>query len=109
MGVKGRMWRVMKKMYAVLLEGEKSDMFKIEQGVAQGCSLFPIRPEPIIPNILPIILFQISTSFSLLFLFFDLLFSLFDLLFSHRSKYKHENVQNSHYKTQEFAQVLMFG
>ena len=27
---------------AVLLEGEKSDTFKIEQGVAQGCSLSPI-------------------------------------------------------------------
>ena len=44
MGVKGRMWRVIKKMYecsksAVLLEGEKSDTFTIEQGVAQGCSL----------------------------------------------------------------------
>ena len=41
MGVKGR------KMYessksAVLLEGEKSDTFTIEQGVAQGCSLSPI-------------------------------------------------------------------
>ena len=47
MGVKGRMWRVIKKMYmssrnAVLLEGEKSDSFNVEQGVAQGCSLFPI-------------------------------------------------------------------
>ena len=34
-GVKGRMWRVIKKMYessksGVLLEGEKSDTFKIE-------------------------------------------------------------------------------
>ena len=41
------MWRVIKKMYessksAVLLEGEKSDAFTIEQGVAQGCSLSPI-------------------------------------------------------------------
>ena len=41
------MWRVIKKMYessksAVLLEGEKSDTFTIEQGVAQGCSLSPI-------------------------------------------------------------------
>ena len=47
MGVKQRMWRVIKKMYessksAVHLEGEKSDIFKIEQGVAQGCSLSPI-------------------------------------------------------------------
>ena len=47
MGVKGRMWRVIKKMYmssrsAVLLEGEKSDSFNVEQGVAQGCSLSPI-------------------------------------------------------------------
>ena len=47
MGVKGRMWPVIKKMYessksVVLLEMEKSDMFKIEQGVAQGCSLSPI-------------------------------------------------------------------
>ena len=47
MGVKGRMWRVIKKMVessksGVLLEGEKSDTFKIEQGVAQGCSLSPI-------------------------------------------------------------------
>ena len=47
MGVKGRMWRVIKKMYeasrsTVLLEGEKSAMFSVEQGVAQGCSLSPI-------------------------------------------------------------------
>ena len=46
MGVKGRMWRVIKKMYessnsAILLDGAKSDTFKIEQGVAQGCSLSP--------------------------------------------------------------------
>ena len=47
MGVNGRMWCVIKKMYessksAVLLEGEKSDTFTIEQGVAQGCSLSSI-------------------------------------------------------------------
>ena len=47
MGIKGRMWRVIKKMYmssrsAVLLEGEKSDSFNVDQGVAQGCSLSPI-------------------------------------------------------------------
>ena len=47
MGVKGRVWRVIKKMYmssrsAVLLEGEKSDSFNVEQSVAHGCSLSPI-------------------------------------------------------------------
>ena len=44
MGVKGRIWRVIKKMYesfrsAVLLQCEQSAAFNIEQGVAQGCSL----------------------------------------------------------------------
>ena len=47
MGVKGKMWRVIKTMSnssrsAVLLEGEKSSTFSVEQGVAQGCSLSPI-------------------------------------------------------------------
>ena len=47
MGVRGKVWRVIKQMYefsrsAVLLEGEKSDTFSLEQGVAQGCSLSPI-------------------------------------------------------------------
>ena len=47
MGVKGRMWRVIKKIYeasrsTVLLEREKSAMFSVEQGVALGCSLSPI-------------------------------------------------------------------
>ena len=46
-GVQGKMWRVIKGMYessrsAVLLEGEKSEVFDVEQGVAQGCSLSPI-------------------------------------------------------------------
>ena len=46
-GIKERMWRVIKKMYevsrsAVLLEGEKSTTFSLEQGVAQGCSLSPV-------------------------------------------------------------------
>ena len=43
MGVKGRMWRVIKKMYEAskTTEGEKSAMFSVEQGVAQGCSLSP--------------------------------------------------------------------
>ena len=44
------MWRVTKKMYAesksvVFLEGEKSEGFSVEQGVADGCtcSLLPIH------------------------------------------------------------------
>jgi hypothetical protein len=46
-GVRGKMWRVIKKMYeysksAVLLDGERSEAFDVEQGVAQGCSLSPI-------------------------------------------------------------------
>ena len=45
--MKGKMWRVIKTMFnssrsAVLLEGEKSSTFSVEQGVAQGCSLSPI-------------------------------------------------------------------
>ena len=44
MGVKGKMSHVIKKMYeasrsAVFLVGEKSAVFRLEQGVAQGCSL----------------------------------------------------------------------
>ena len=51
MGVKGRIWRVIKKMYmssrsAVILEGEKSDSFNVEVNVAQGCSLPPIVYPP---------------------------------------------------------------
>ena len=47
MGVKGKMWRVVKTMYessrsAVLLDGEQSAAFSVDQGVAQGCSLSPI-------------------------------------------------------------------
>ena len=47
MGVRGKMWRVIKKMYEesksmVFLDGERSEGFKVEQGVAQGCSLSPI-------------------------------------------------------------------
>ena len=38
---------IIKKMYeasrsAVFLEGEKSAVFRLEEGVAQGCSLSPI-------------------------------------------------------------------
>ena len=47
MGIRGKVWRVIIQMYefsrsAVFLEGEKSDTFSLEQGVAQGCSLSPI-------------------------------------------------------------------
>ena len=47
MGIRGKMWRVIKNMYkesrsVVFLEGQKSDSFKLEQGVTQGCSLSPI-------------------------------------------------------------------
>ena len=41
------MWRVIKRMYdssksAVLLDGERSEAFHVEKGVAQGCSLSQI-------------------------------------------------------------------
>ena len=47
LGVRGKMWRVIKEMYsvsrsAVLLYGECSEAFDVQQGVAQGCSLSPI-------------------------------------------------------------------
>ena len=44
LGVKGGMWHVINEVSrsAVLLEGEKSTTFTLEQGVAQGCSLPPI-------------------------------------------------------------------
>ena len=43
-GCEGRMWHVIKNVYeasrsAISLEGEKSAAFRVEQGVAQGCSL----------------------------------------------------------------------
>ena len=47
MGVKGRMLCVIKKMYesrssriAILLERKKSDLFNLEQSLAQGCIYF---------------------------------------------------------------------
>ena len=41
--MQGKMWRVIKAMYessrsAVLLDGTKSEVFDVEQGVAQGCT-----------------------------------------------------------------------
>ena len=46
MGVTGRMWHVIMKMNecsksVILLEREKSDASKVEQGVAHGCSFYP--------------------------------------------------------------------
>ena len=40
-GVRGKMWRVTKRMYespksVVLLDGERSEAFDVEQGVGQG-------------------------------------------------------------------------
>ena len=42
--MKGKLWCVVKRMYKasrspVLLDGAKSCMFTVEQGVAQGCGL----------------------------------------------------------------------
>ena len=47
LGVRGRMWRVIKNIYditqsAVLLEGEISEPFNVGQGVAQGCGMSSI-------------------------------------------------------------------
>ena len=46
-GVREKIWRGTDRMYkssnsAVLLDGEQSEAFDVEQGVAQGCSLSPI-------------------------------------------------------------------
>ena len=45
--MKGRMWQVIKRTHeasrsAVLLDGEKSASFSVEQGVAKDCSSSPI-------------------------------------------------------------------
>ena len=47
LGVRGLMWRVIKELYrvsrsAVLLDGECSEAFDVQQGVAQGYSFSPI-------------------------------------------------------------------
>ena len=58
--MKGKMWHVIKTMYnysrsAFLLEGEKSSTLRVEQGVAQGCSLSPILFSVFISDLLDII------------------------------------------------------
>ena len=46
MGIKGKLWRVIRSLYVnnrscVFLEGKSSEFFPINQGVAQGCTLSP--------------------------------------------------------------------
>ena len=46
MGIKGKMWRIVRSLYAnnrscIFLEGKCSDFFPVNQGVAQGCTLSP--------------------------------------------------------------------
>ena len=43
MGVRGKVWQMYEfSRSAVPLEGEKSDTFSLDQGIAQGCSLSPV-------------------------------------------------------------------
>ena len=56
-GIRGKMWQVIKEMYAeskgvVFLGGEKSEGFSVEQGVAEGCSLSRIHSFVFINNFL---------------------------------------------------------
>ena len=46
MGIKGKLWRVVRSLYAnnrscVFLEGNSSEFFSINQGFSQGCTLSP--------------------------------------------------------------------
>ena len=46
-GVKGKMWRVLKSIYAtvescVVIDGRLTDWFPIDTGVRQGCVLSPL-------------------------------------------------------------------
>ena len=46
MGIRGKMWRVVRSMYvnnksSIFLEGKASEFFPITQGVSQGCTLSP--------------------------------------------------------------------
>jgi hypothetical protein len=45
-GVRGKMWRVLRNLYSgtqncVIVGGEKTDFFEVEEGVRQGCVLSP--------------------------------------------------------------------
>ena len=58
--MKGKMWRVFKKMHeasrsAVFLEGEKSAVFRLEQCVAQGCNLSLILLSVFINDLLKVV------------------------------------------------------
>ncbi|CAB1098869.1 unnamed protein product [Ectocarpus sp. CCAP 1310/34] len=59
-GIKGKMWRVLKKMTectksAVMLDGELSKFFDIEQGVPQGCTLPPTLFQVFINDLLEVV------------------------------------------------------
>ncbi|CAB1117831.1 unnamed protein product [Ectocarpus sp. CCAP 1310/34] len=59
-GIKGEMWRVLKKMTectrsAVMLDGELSKFFDIEQGVPQGCTLSPTLFQVFINDLLEVV------------------------------------------------------
>ncbi|CAB1098704.1 unnamed protein product [Ectocarpus sp. CCAP 1310/34] len=59
-GIKGKMWRVLKKMTectksAVMLDGELSKFFDIEQGVPQGCTLSPTLFQVFINDLLEVV------------------------------------------------------
>ncbi|CAB1106679.1 unnamed protein product [Ectocarpus sp. CCAP 1310/34] len=59
-GIKRKMWRVLKKMTectksAVMLDGELSKFFDIEQGVPQGCTLSPTLFQVFINDLLEVV------------------------------------------------------
>ncbi|CAB1105020.1 unnamed protein product [Ectocarpus sp. CCAP 1310/34] len=59
-GIKGKMWRVLTTMTectkrAVMLAGELSEFFNIEQGVPQGCTLSPTLFQVLINDLLKVV------------------------------------------------------
>ncbi|CAB1115356.1 unnamed protein product [Ectocarpus sp. CCAP 1310/34] len=59
-GIKGKMWRVLKKILEctkseVMLDGELSKFFDIEQGVPQGCTLSPTLFQVFINDLLEVV------------------------------------------------------